>query len=98
MPLAMSLNLGETFQALPMTSLRNEGIIARVAMVTGASRGIGKASAIALAAAGLDVAITARTLREGDGIDSSDTGEGRTIPGSLEQTAKEIASLGAKAY
>ena len=32
----------------------------RVAVVTGASRGIGKATALALAEAGLDVAITAR--------------------------------------
>ena len=32
------------------------------AVVTGASRGIGKASAIALAKSGFDVAITARTV------------------------------------
>ena len=38
----------------------------RTAVVTGASRGIGKASAIALAQKGFDVAITARTLKEGD--------------------------------
>ncbi|MGH9026331.1 MAG: SDR family NAD(P)-dependent oxidoreductase, partial [Acidimicrobiia bacterium] len=36
----------------------------RVAMVTGASRGIGKATALTLAGAGYDVAITARTVHE----------------------------------
>ena len=38
----------------------------RVALVTGASRGIGKAIAISLAEAGFDVAILARTLEEGE--------------------------------
>ena len=38
----------------------------RTAVVTGASRGIGKASAIALAQKGFDVAITARTMLKED--------------------------------
>jgi NAD(P)-dependent dehydrogenase (short-subunit alcohol dehydrogenase family) len=37
----------------------------RVAFVSGASRGIGAESAVALARAGFDVAITARTLDAG---------------------------------
>ena len=44
----------------------------RTALVTGASRGIGKATAVALAEAGFDVAFTARTVHEGDGLDDSD--------------------------
>jgi NAD(P)-dependent dehydrogenase (short-subunit alcohol dehydrogenase family) len=68
-----------------------------IALVTGASRGIGRATAIALARAGVDVAITARTLHEGDGIDVSDTGQGRRLPGSLEATAAEIKSSARRA-
>jgi NAD(P)-dependent dehydrogenase (short-subunit alcohol dehydrogenase family) len=64
--------------------------------VSGASRGIGKQSAIALAAAGLDVVITARTVHEGDGVDDSD-GRRRSLPGSLESTAQEIEAHGRRA-
>ena len=64
-----------------------------VAFVSGASRGIGKQSAIALARAGHDVVITARTVREGEGVDDSDNA-GRSLPGSLETTATEIEAHG----
>jgi NAD(P)-dependent dehydrogenase (short-subunit alcohol dehydrogenase family) len=68
-----------------------------VALVTGASRGIGRACANALATAGFDVAFTARTAREGDGRDDSDAGDNVAIEGSLERTAEEVASAGAAA-
>src|ERR1700681_680497 len=68
----------------------------RVALVTGASRGIGRAAAIALAGAGLDVAITARTVREGDMVDAVHTG-GEPVPGSLETTARHIETAGSRA-
>lgn len=69
---------------------------AKVAFVTGASRGIGKQSALCLARAGFDVAIAARTLHEGDGVDDSD-GAGRRVPGSLEATAELVEAEGRRA-
>ena len=73
----------------------------KVALVTGASRGIGKASALALAEAGFDVAITARTEREGEGRTESNSVRGDDpivpIPGSLETTVKEIEARGQRA-
>jgi NAD(P)-dependent dehydrogenase (short-subunit alcohol dehydrogenase family) len=68
----------------------------RTALVTGASRGIGKATALALADAGFDVAFTARTVHEGDGIDDSDRG-GRAVPGSLDTTAALVTAAGRQA-
>jgi NAD(P)-dependent dehydrogenase (short-subunit alcohol dehydrogenase family) len=66
----------------------------RRALVTGATRGIGRATAVALADAGWDVAVTGRTLSEGDGRDDSDTGDGRVLPGSLEATAAAVRGSG----
>ncbi len=66
----------------------------RRAVVTGATRGIGKATALALAESGWDVAVTGRTVRPGEGRDQSDTGSGRTIPGSLEETAALVHEAG----
>jgi NAD(P)-dependent dehydrogenase (short-subunit alcohol dehydrogenase family) len=68
---------------------------AAVALVTGASRGIGKGIAIALAEAGFDVAIAARTVREGEGRDFGT--EDRPIVGSMQSTADAIEATGRRA-
>lgn len=70
-----------------------------VAFVTGASRGIGKAIALALAEAGFDVAIGARTIEEGESRERSSTlkkSNTEPLPGSLQQTAKEIEARGTR--
>jgi NAD(P)-dependent dehydrogenase (short-subunit alcohol dehydrogenase family) len=68
----------------------------KTALVTGASRGIGKATAVALARAGFDVAFTARTVHEGEGLDDSDSA-GRSVPGSLDTTAALVEEAGRRA-
>jgi NAD(P)-dependent dehydrogenase (short-subunit alcohol dehydrogenase family) len=70
----------------------------RVALVTGASRGIGRCTAVALARRGFDVVITARTVHEGDGRAHASSAlavsEPLPIAGSLDTTAAEIEALG----
>jgi NAD(P)-dependent dehydrogenase (short-subunit alcohol dehydrogenase family) len=58
----------------------------RVAVVTGASRGIGKGCALELGAAGATVYATGRTVRAG----------ADPLPGTIGETAAEIDALGGK--
>lgn len=67
----------------------------KVAFITGASRGIGAESAVALAKAGYQVAITARTLSEGESHDH--VGNSTPLPGSLEATAAAVRAQGSEA-
>ncbi len=69
------------------------------AFVTGASRGIGKAIAIKLAQGGFDVAITARTVEEGEEREHSSTvkrSDTSPLPGSLNSTAQAMRAAGAE--
>jgi NAD(P)-dependent dehydrogenase (short-subunit alcohol dehydrogenase family) len=67
-----------------------------IALVTGASRGIGRATAMALADVGFDVAVGARTLHAGEGVDDARPDSG-TIPGSVEETVAEVDGAGGRA-
>ncbi|ANI79233.1 SDR family NAD(P)-dependent oxidoreductase [Sphingobium sp. EP60837] len=62
----------------------------KVALVTGATRGIGKVTALALAAQGFSVVVTGRTLQAGQGS----VGDGEFVPGSIEETVAAIEAAG----
>ncbi|MCH2172393.1 SDR family oxidoreductase [Myxococcota bacterium] len=71
-----------------------------VAFITGASRGIGKACALHLARVGFDVAISARSVREGEEREHSSTvtaSNMKPLPGSLTTTAELVTEEGAEA-
>jgi NAD(P)-dependent dehydrogenase (short-subunit alcohol dehydrogenase family) len=57
-----------------------------VAVVTGASRGVGKGCALELGAAGATVYVTGRTVQDGQAA----------LPGSVGATAEELTALGGK--
>jgi NAD(P)-dependent dehydrogenase (short-subunit alcohol dehydrogenase family) len=67
-------------------------------MVTGASRGIGAAAAVALAKAGYHIALAARTMVE-PGLDAVSPGDDQTIQvrGSLASTAAAVEAHGVRA-
>jgi NAD(P)-dependent dehydrogenase (short-subunit alcohol dehydrogenase family) len=77
-----------------MTAMSDDSSSRPVALVTGASRGIGKASALALAEQGFDVAVAARTLAAGTGHDDT---RDAPLPGSLEETGAGIEERGGRA-
>lgn len=69
-------------------------------MVTGASRGIGRATALTLAARGHHLVLTARSVSGGarfDGTSSNDPLAGVPLSGSVEEVAEECRAVSARA-
>src|SRR6185312_9917577 len=71
-----------------MTSVNKNGsLVGKVAVVTGASRGIGEAIAIRYAMEGAKVVVSARTVEEGDHM----------LPGSINGVVNRIKNAGGEA-
>jgi NAD(P)-dependent dehydrogenase (short-subunit alcohol dehydrogenase family) len=74
-------------------------IPAPVVLITGASRGIGAATAVAFGRAGWRVAITARTQSEGQKLEHQlRRPDGTLMAGSLASTAQAVRETGAKVF
>lgn len=70
-------------------TINKKGVLAgKVAIVTGASRGIGEAIALRYAQEGAKVVVSARTVEEGDHV----------LEGSINSVVKKIRAAGGEAH
>ncbi len=69
---------------LPMGGMKRGGLAGHVAIVTGASRGVGKGIARGLGEAGATVYVTGRTVKPS------------ALPGTIGETAAEVTELGGR--
>jgi NAD(P)-dependent dehydrogenase (short-subunit alcohol dehydrogenase family) len=85
---------------MPPDHQKLETLMSRpVVLITGASRGIGAATAVFFAIKGWRVAITARTLTEGAQMENQlRCPGGQLLSGSLESTAKAIEAAGGECF
>jgi NAD(P)-dependent dehydrogenase (short-subunit alcohol dehydrogenase family) len=65
---------------------QENGLVGKVVIITGASRGVGKQAALDFARRGAHVVLAARTVATG-----------KELPGSLDETTKQIEDMGAEA-
>src|SRR5512147_3321070 len=89
--ISLAFNDKACFNRLLINSTLRKGVDmvdlkGKVAIVTGASRGVGKGIALGLGEAGAIVYVTGRTIEEG----KSSSG----WPGTIGQTAAEVTQLG----
>ncbi|OEY66345.1 SDR family NAD(P)-dependent oxidoreductase [Marinobacter sp. X15-166B] len=71
----------------------------KIAMVTGASRGIGRATALAFAREGYDLVISARSVADGTRHEHQVVApDGTPLAGSLQATAAAVEALGRKVW
>jgi citronellol/citronellal dehydrogenase len=74
---------------MTQAKVNSQGLLAgRVAIVTGASRGIGEAVAVRYAMEGAKVVVSARTVEEGEHV----------LPGSINSVVRRIRAAGGQAH
>ncbi len=73
---------------VPSLQALRPDLTGKVAVVTGASRGVGKGVALGLGEAGATVYVTGRTVEEGKSA--------ARLPGTIHQTAAEVTRLGGR--